>query len=145
MEDWEKDLREAMEVFTAAIDDWVEDIEKNLGELAETIEEELGTEFNWFWQEWSAFWEEINPFDNDLDDFRNSGDRPSNSSIVPWSSLDGDLGLNPYLPATASHQPACQGCQHYHGYVYGGKLLVCGMHPYGSDGEECPDWQDSPK
>jgi hypothetical protein len=35
----------------------------------------------------------------------------------------------------------CQGCQHYHGQTYGGTLLVCGMHPYGSEEEYCPDWQ----
>lgn len=35
----------------------------------------------------------------------------------------------------------CANCRHYHGQVYGGNLLVCGMHPYGP-GEEavsCPD------
>jgi hypothetical protein len=37
--------------------------------------------------------------------------------------------------------PACIGCCHYHGQVYNGQLLVCGMHPYGWDGEHCPDWQ----
>lgn len=38
--------------------------------------------------------------------------------------------------------PACQGCRHYHGYVYGGNLFVCGMHPYGWDDENCPDWEE---
>ncbi|EFA70649.1 hypothetical protein CEP10_05865 [Cylindrospermopsis raciborskii S07] len=36
--------------------------------------------------------------------------------------------------------PACVGCSNYHGEVYGGNLLVCAMHPYGWDGEKCPDW-----
>lgn len=145
MDDWEKNLQEAVEAFTTTIDGWVEEIEQTLGEVAETIEEDLGAELLWFWREWSAFWEEINPFEDELDDGPNSDDSGQDSSIIPWSPPDGDLGLNPYRPATPSHQPACQGCQHYHGYVYGGKLLVCGMHPYGSDGEECPDWQGSQK
>jgi hypothetical protein len=37
--------------------------------------------------------------------------------------------------------PACQGCCHYHGRSYGGTRLVCGMHPYGVEEEDCPDWQ----
>lgn len=37
--------------------------------------------------------------------------------------------------------PACKGCCHYHGQTYGGNLLVCAMHPYGADGEQCSDWQ----
>ncbi|MBE9178610.1 hypothetical protein IQ268_08565 [Oculatella sp. LEGE 06141] len=37
---------------------------------------------------------------------------------------------------------SCQGCCHYHGRVYGGNMLVCGMHPYGAEEDSCPDWED---
>lgn len=44
----------------------------------------------------------------------------------------------PFLP----QQPvACQGCQHYHGRIYGGTLLVCAMHPFGVEDDRCPDWE----
>lgn len=33
----------------------------------------------------------------------------------------------------------CDGCKHLHGEAYGGNLLVCAMHPYGTDGDSCPD------
>lgn len=36
---------------------------------------------------------------------------------------------------------ACQGCRHYHGRIYGGNMLVCGMHPYGVEGDRCGDWE----
>lgn len=36
---------------------------------------------------------------------------------------------------------ACQGCQHYHGRIYGGTLLVCAMHPFGVEDDRCPDWE----
>lgn len=42
-----------------------------------------------------------------------------------------------------SDQPACVGCRHYHGQMYGGNLLVCGMHPYGWQDDKCPDWQST--
>lgn len=47
-----------------------------------------------------------------------------------WRSL-----VDPPKPA------ACRGCCHYHGQVYGGNLLVCGMHPFGVDDQHCSDWQ----
>ncbi len=66
-----------------------------------------------------------------------------------YFSLDIDLYWDPDLsepwvervtPSDSQH-PACVGCKHYHGRVYSGNLLVCGMHPYGSESEECPDWE----
>ncbi len=40
-----------------------------------------------------------------------------------------------------NQHPVCIGCRHYHGQMYNGVMLVCGMHPYGvSEGvERCPD------
>ncbi len=48
---------------------------------------------------------------------------------------------NERLDPNAHENPACIGCQHYHGYIYNGNALICGMHPYGWDGTECPDWE----
>lgn len=46
-----------------------------------------------------------------------------------------------YVQPTPEQYPACIGCKNYHGYVYGGNVLVCGMHPYGWDDKDCPDWE----
>jgi hypothetical protein len=35
---------------------------------------------------------------------------------------------------------ACRGCQHYHGAAYGGTPLICALHPYGPEAEDCADW-----
>ncbi|NJN13184.1 MAG: hypothetical protein HC815_36800 [Richelia sp. RM1_1_1] len=35
---------------------------------------------------------------------------------------------------------ACEGCSNYHGQFYNGNLLVCAIHPHGSDSESCPDF-----
>ena len=35
--------------------------------------------------------------------------------------------------------PGCRGCKNLHGQVYGGNLLVCGVHPYGQ--EHCGDYE----
>lgn len=42
-----------------------------------------------------------------------------------------------------NNHPACVGCRNYHGQMYGGNVLVCGMHPYGWEGEKCPDWEST--
>ncbi|HAA26731.1 MAG TPA: hypothetical protein DCE56_02410 [Cyanobacteria bacterium UBA8553] len=51
---------------------------------------------------------------------------------------------------------ACVGCQYYHGRSYLAhwgegseadqvrQLLVCGIHPFGPDGDSCPDWDGEP-
>lgn len=35
----------------------------------------------------------------------------------------------------------CANCRHYHGQMYGGTMLICGMHPYGP-GEEATSCSD---
>jgi hypothetical protein len=47
-----------------------------------------------------------------------------------------------YVTPSKTTHPACINCLHYHGHQYGDTLLVCGMHPYGWDGEDCPDWEN---
>ncbi len=48
----------------------------------------------------------------------------------------------PYsVDPTPEKNPACIGCRHYHGQVYSGNLLICGMHPYGWEDQKCPDWE----
>lgn len=39
---------------------------------------------------------------------------------------------------------ACVGCKHFHGNVYNGAQVVCGLHPYGHEREQCPDWEAHP-
>ena len=53
---------------------------------------------------------------------------------------DFELFFTPVVP-TAEKYPACIGCKNYHGYVYGGNIVVCGIHPYGWHSEDCPDWE----
>ena len=38
---------------------------------------------------------------------------------------------------------ACNGCYNYHGKIYNGNLLVCAIHPNGSNNDTCPDYQGS--
>jgi len=35
----------------------------------------------------------------------------------------------------------CQSCRHLHGVVYNSVPFICGIHPYGWQGDGCPDWE----
>lgn len=46
----------------------------------------------------------------------------------------------------SSRPKACRGCANYHGISYGYSrerrtALICGFHPFGWDGSDCPDWE----
>jgi len=59
--------------------------------------------------------------------------------LMPWVeevSAPMTRTVNPWL----QNHTACIGCKHYHGTQYGNEMLVCSMHPYGSDEENCRDW-----
>lgn len=47
---------------------------------------------------------------------------------------------NTVEPILQDH-PACIGCRNYYGQAHGGNMLICAMHPFGPDGEQCPDWE----
>ncbi|TAF49560.1 MAG: hypothetical protein EAZ61_14255 [Oscillatoriales cyanobacterium] len=84
--------------------------------------------------------------DRDSPNSHNSGHSPNSPSSPPVDPSDLENDPNWFVPLshvrpTAKRYPACQGCQHYHGYRYGEHILVCAMHPYGWEDEECPDWE----
>ncbi len=71
---------------------------------------------------------------------------------IDWDSIPTELpgseieSLNPssfvnYVYPSETEHPACRGCIHYHGYVYNGNLLVCGMYPSGVESDTCADWE----
>ncbi|HAN73789.1 MAG TPA: hypothetical protein DDZ60_03085 [Planktothrix sp. UBA10369] len=136
MEDWSRSILEAIE--TA-----VSDMEKFLKDVTE--------ELNGMFDELTKISEEItdevqNKILPDLDEYINDIFEPI---IDIYLDLDLDLDVEDehfdpfvtYVQPTETEHPACRGCQHYHGQVYGGNLLVCGMHPMGTETETCPDWE----
>jgi len=136
MEDWSRSILEAIE--TA-----VSDMEKFLKDVTE--------ELNGMFDELTKISEEItdevqNKILPELDEYINDIFEPI---IDIYLDLDLDLDVEDehfdpfvtYVQPTETEHPACRGCQHYHGQVYGGNLLVCGMHPMGTETETCPDWE----
>ncbi len=67
----------------------------------------------------------ITPLVTELEQWLAAIAEPVNRTVDPW--------LNDH--------PTCIGCRHYHGQAHGGNMLICAMHPYGPDDQQCPDWE----
>ena len=147
MEDWQKnwweilektasdieklieDIGDAVELFTneveETIEDFVEQLQESLvSEIDKCVEDIVETLIDVSIETEIIILEDIERADN-LDYFSEELDF---------------IGIHREQP-NLDKNPACIGCRHYHGRIYSGNLLVCGMHPYGWTDDNCPDWE----
>lgn len=135
MEDWDKELWKLADTFTFEVErlfaqltqsccEWLEELEEVEGELVQEIEKLIENTFS--------------PVVGDEDEIDRQEYLWDNWNVDEIGEQD---FLNPKIEANSKHHPACIGCSHYHGRVYSGNLLVCGMHPYGWSDWQCPDWE----
>ncbi len=141
MDDWQKDLWRSIESFGDTVEGFLQDVEDSIERIGNEVINDLQETFNTVFgpgTEWDSFLENP-PFINELEELF--------GEIFPPTEYDGsspfdfypDNFINPKVNPSASFHPACIGCSYYHGRVYEGSLLVCAMHPYGWDGDSCPD------
>ncbi|MDY6939175.1 MAG: hypothetical protein SWY16_16085 [Cyanobacteriota bacterium] len=150
MEDWTK-------AFFEAIDTWSEEVDRFFQDIADEVDEAID-ELVEFSEDVGKQVRESLHANLPIDDMTAEFERAVNEFVEPisefYQGLDFDVfdldedfdDTDPfvpiaYVPPTADRNSACMGCQHYHGHLYGKNLLVCGMHPYGWEGESCPDWE----
>jgi hypothetical protein len=129
MEKWQKDFFEILETvadevehFFLGVTEIVDSFFEITEEITEQVQNTIVTEFDQYLNElaepiFEVYWE--------LEEVMGEVDQPFPYTVEP----------------TQQEHPACIGCSQYHGQVYGGNLLVCGMHPYGWEDENCPDWE----
>jgi hypothetical protein len=140
MEDWQKTFFAVLETTAVEIEhffqdvtDVIEDVAEEIGETIDNINEQLQdtvfVEIDRYFHEIIA---PIIDFEFDLD---------SGEIFFDTMTEELDFLRSPKVKPTSAHHPACINCHNYHGQVYGDNLLICGMHPYGWDGENCPDWE----
>ncbi len=136
MEDWQKEFWQQMDIAGEQIGEFLVEVAQEVTEVANAVgllsEEVVGQ-----WRDTTMMIE---------------------NSVTEWliPAIDALLGVGEHLEETThplrqtvepwrQQHPVCTGCQHYHGQVYGGQLLVCGMHPYGMAAgvESCPDREET--
>ena len=122
MEEWQNEISAVVKDLTALFDGFgreltelVEEVTAGATEILNLQWDELKEVITELWQEFELEFEEPTPFNWDI-------------PVPPKPTAD---------PAT---HPACVGCIYYDGSTFGGNLLVCGMHPYGSNCDTCGDW-----
>ncbi len=133
MEDWSLNFFEVMEAMVKEVEQVFTEIAKDVGEMMDAFvdaSEEMVEQMQ------ITFETEIEPRLNEFID-------PILEAYLGFEIIVEETAqpvthtVEPFL----NDHPACVGCRHYHGQVYGGTMLVCGMHPYGWEGEKCPDWE----
>jgi hypothetical protein len=134
MEDWQKDFLAIVETVKVEFDRFCEDVAEEVGEAIEVFAERLENTVSLNFDLFSQFL-----FDESIIETHNeTNERETNfENIVDAEETEffSTYRIDPLL----ANQPACVGCRHYHGKIYGGNLIVCGMHAYGWDDENCPD------
>jgi hypothetical protein len=133
MEDWSKDFFTSFELVANEVEQffWAvkQDIDEAIDVFAKLSEEIVD-------QVQSSI---LSEFDQQLDEL-------TGSLLELYFGLDSSEteAMEPLfynVEPIAHKHPACVGCNHYHGQIYGGNPLVCGMHPYGVETEKCSDWE----
>ena len=132
MEKWQKDLIGMIETVTDEVEQFFLGINDMVDAFFEITEEVQ------------------NAFVADIDTFATLHEQFLQDLTEPFLEIYWELGdisedIDPGFPyaveATLEKNAACIGCSNYHGQVYNGNLLVCGMHPHGWDDQSCPDWE----
>jgi hypothetical protein len=141
MDDWQQELWKKWQKTATDMEKFMLEVgeaaELFAGEVSETIEDFVE-------QFQTAVVSEVDSFIEDFLDALAETDREVESTL--WQDLEDFTEDYDYMgvgfqPPTSDTHPACMNCINYHGRIYDGNLLVCGMHPYGWDGEQCPDWE----
>ncbi|WP_204153885.1 hypothetical protein [Leptolyngbya sp. CCY15150] len=137
MNDWYNDWWKAWDDMADQVEQFCQDVSEQLDEVADFLMESTATLVN---DLEAAIAPQLDDFDSQVSQWLD----PILETFLDLDEpLDNDFFYPMYPPVqpSSNHHPACIGCQHYHGQVYGSTLLVCGMHPYGWDGDTCPDWE----
>ena len=131
MEDWQQDFVEMVEAVTVSVEQFFQDVGQAVEEVADQVQSEITAEIEEFFEEI------LFPPSVARHQLRERDFLADHLSDID----EEEFLLNPKVEPTSEIHPACVGCCHYHGRVYGRNLLVCAIHPYGWDDTNCPDWQ----
>ncbi|GAB4542719.1 MAG: hypothetical protein Tsb0014_35750 [Pleurocapsa sp.] len=145
MDDWQQEWLKKLEKTGFEIERFFLD----LGQAAESFTEEMGETIEVFVEQVQEVI--VTEVDGFVRDFIDPLIEASNEfEEILWEDLEeyadypdefNFTGVG-YQKPSAENNPACINCTHYHGHIYHGNLLVCGMHPYGWDDDDCPDWEN---
>lgn len=122
MEEWSKSVFEVLESVADMVDEFFLGVTEMVESFADDVQNTVVADID---QSLQDLFEPIIEIYAELEELVGEADEAFTYPVEP----------------TVEKHPACMGCRHYHGQVYGGNLFVCAMHPYGWETEDCPDWE----
>ena len=141
MDDWQKDWWQEVEKTTVNLEKFFREI----NQAVESFTEEITDVFEEFSEQLQDT--VITEVDRCVEDFLDfMAETNLEVEFNLWEDLENlaeDLEfveITTQIPSEDNYR-ACIGCQNYHGQAYNGKILVCAMHPYGVEDNNCPDWE----
>jgi hypothetical protein len=139
MEEWQTNLTDIVETVASEVEKFFTDVTEAIDVLS-VLSEEVAHQVQY------SIATEVDQFFNDLVQpvlLFNDLVQPVLQSYLDFeqATFESEWPIIDSLEPSLQQQPACRGCRHYHGQIYGGNLLICGMHPYGWDEANCPDWE----
>ncbi|MBR8831833.1 MAG: hypothetical protein N5P05_002184 [Chroococcopsis gigantea SAG 12.99] len=141
MDDWQKDFWRTVESLGENVEVFLQDVEQTIERIGTEVIQDVGETFHTVFgssDEWESFLENP-PFLNELEEFFTDVFTPTDADGSSGFDFYPDNFINPKVNPSPGFHPACVGCSYYHGRIYEGSLLVCAMHPYGWEGDSCPD------
>lgn len=134
MDNWETEFGKWIDAVTESVERFFDEIGQTVEEIAQDLETGVVNELESFIRE------VIEPFiDIEIDINVDIRTRESHPFEDLFSETEFDF--NPKIRPSATSYSACINCQHFHGRIYNGTPLICGMHPHGWSDENCPDWE----
>ncbi len=137
MSDWQTDLRNTLEGLTQEMETIALEVSREaigmLDRIAVLSDDFMVDMTTTFTQEVDIPTPITEFLDQDLEAFLTA-------LLSPFVDLSMQEFNAPQNPIVKPHA-LCASCENYHGQVYGGTPLVCGMHPYGivEGQDECAD------
>ena len=141
MSDWHEDWWKQLEQSTVTLENFFQDINKAVESFGEEMADTL-EEFGSYLQD--SFIAEVDSFVDDFCELITETNLEVELSF--WDDIE-DLAEDFEFTEVTTETPtkdkytACIGCCNYHGQAYNGQILVCAMHPYGVEDDDCQDWE----
>ncbi len=132
MEEWPKSIFEILESVADMVDEFFLGVTEMVEVVANDVQNTVGLDIDQCLQDMFGLSEIFADFG------------PISEMFADLEEIAGESEQTYYsypVEPTPEKNPACIGCRHYHGQVYGGNLFVCAMHPYGWEAQDCPDWE----
>ena len=145
MDDWQKQLEDRLNAIADEMaretSEFFEEVSRETAQETEKVADQLIEASSLMMDEVDrVVGPAVRSWSDQIDQSLESGFLYLDQHLTPWiEEVTAPITrtVNPWL----QNHPTCVGCANYHGMTYGDEMMVCAMHPYGPETEDCRDWE----